>query len=41
MSIILKIDIKIIWRHKFWGDGYFACSIRDTNRETIRKYIEN
>lgn len=30
------------WKeHTFWSDGYFVCSIREANPETIRRYIEN
>ena len=33
---------KQFWKeHTFWSDGYFVCSIGETNPDTIRKYIEN
>ncbi|MBE6116825.1 MAG: IS200/IS605 family transposase [Erysipelotrichaceae bacterium] len=27
--------------HTFWSDGYFVCSIGETNPDTIKKYFEN
>lgn len=35
-------DLKIIfWKQRmFWTDNYFACSIGDTSRETVQRYIE-
>ena len=31
---------KHFWKEQtFWSDGYFACSIGNVSRETIRKYI--
>ncbi len=33
---------KHFWKeHTFWSDGYFVCSIGETNPDTVRKYIEN
>lgn len=33
---------KHFWKEKtFWTDGFFACSIGETNPETIKAYIEN
>lgn len=33
---------KQFWKEKtFWGDGYFACSIGQVSKETIKKYIQN
>lgn len=33
---------KHFWKeHTFWSDGYFVCSIGETNPDTIKKYIEN
>lgn len=33
---------KQFWKeHTFWSDGYFVCSIGESNQDTIRKYIEN
>jgi putative transposase len=30
------------WKENtFWSDGYFVCSIREANPDTIKKYIEN
>ncbi len=30
------------WKEKtFWSDGYFAASIGQVSKETIKKYIEN
>ena len=30
------------WKeHTFWSDGYFVCSIGETDPDTLRKYIEN
>ena len=33
---------KHFWNeHTFWSDGYFVCSIGETNPDTVRKDIEN
>jgi len=33
---------KQFWKEKtFWGDGYFACSIGQVSKKTIKKYIQN
>ena len=30
------------WKEQtLWSDGYFACSIGNVSKETIKKYIEN
>lgn len=33
---------KFYWKEKtLWADGYFVCSIGESNPETIKRYIEN
>lgn len=33
---------KQFWKERtFWSDGYFACSIGNVSKETIKKYIQN
>jgi putative transposase len=33
---------QFFWREKtLWADGYFVCSIGNSNPETINKYIQN
>ncbi len=33
---------KQFWKERtFWSDGYFACSIGNISKETIKKYIQN
>lgn len=33
---------EIFWKENtFWSDGYFACSIGNISKDTIRNYIQN
>ena len=33
---------KHFWEeHKFWTDGYFACSVGDVSEEILKQYIGN
>jgi putative transposase len=33
---------KLYWKERtFWADGYFVCSIGESNPETIKNYIKN
>lgn len=33
---------KFYWKEKtLWADGYFVCSIGNSNPETIKRYIQN
>ncbi|WP_369811883.1 transposase [Clostridium sp. CM028] len=33
---------KHFWNERIlWGDGYFACSIGNVNKEIIEKYIQS
>lgn len=33
---------RFLWKEKtLWADGYFVCSIGNSNPETIKKYIQN